>query len=252
MIYIDMEKNWQTDINHWLSKLRSQTLRELTKIVFALKESEEELDEYIFKIPYNKFEKEKFKGNIRSWLINLHKKKIIQVWTNLPYKKNKVGSISIGIPITDDKNILFDPTVSIELNPIRFEYLLTLLNNKLQNKTNQGNKVKILRWDGISLDEEGRAEINGIEHKYDLKKPYYLILKSLLIKKISSKKHKKESNDIVTEKELQKITGINDWEKIKQKFRDIRRFHGINHNKEPFKDIFDSQKHGFRLISPRT
>jgi len=163
---IDMEKNWNVDIDNWLAKLRSQALSELTKIVFALKESEEELDEIIFEIPYDKFEKEKFTGNIRSWLINLHKKKIIQVWTNPPYKKTKVGSISVGTPITDDKNILFDPTTQVELDSMKFDYLFKVLEKK---QTQLANRE--------SDNVQGTTQINELNKKISLQRIAKKIIK---------------------------------------------------------------------------
>lgn len=141
-----MEKDWQIKISEWLETLSFQSIKELWEIAQGLKERQEELDEHSFEVPYDKLNR--IRGDLKSWLINLHKKNIASIWTNPPYKKNKVGSISVGTPINDDEHILSDPTTQIELNIERFEYLYSVLKLKL-TENNFKADVKNSRIDNV-------------------------------------------------------------------------------------------------------
>lgn len=103
-----------------------------------------------------------------------------------------------------------------------------------------------LYWKGISLSEDGRAEVKGVKHVFGVNKPPYRLFKALLEKRINEP----SSDGYISKKELIQIAEVKNWSELKQRIRDIRKYFSINEREDKHSNIFQPSSHGYRLVEP--
>ncbi len=107
-----------------------------------------------------------------------------------------------------------------------------------------------LEWESISLNSNGLGVINTVEHRYVMHGDHYKLLKRLIEQRLQS-----ENSPEVTKEELCLIIDEKPnkagWEIVKQKIRDMRRYHEINRKINNWVDVFKDTSHGYMLIAPQ-
>lgn len=90
---------------------------------------------------------------------------------------------------------------------------------------------------GISLSSDGTVVINDIRHKYNPKGVHFKVIKTLTVD--SDKKMEENGVYVITQDDLTRATGIDDWETLKKRIREIRVNHKIKvYKRNKLDDIF--------------
>ena len=90
---------------------------------------------------------------------------------------------------------------------------------------------------GINISSDGTVVINDIRHKYNPKGSHFKIIKTLIVD--SERKMEEHGVFVISQDDLTKATGIDDWETIKKRIREIRANHKIKvYERNKLDDIF--------------
>lgn len=133
----------KTEFDQWLGSKDERTIRRMWQVVSAINYEWELTDQDTFKIPLEKFARERITNehDLEVILTNLHNKKIIMVLRKLgetpPTNDPNKAQGSIWATINDKPEIIHRNDTQIEIFPKRFSYLVSKLNSLVKEQSKE-------------------------------------------------------------------------------------------------------------------